>query len=105
MKSTVADPGVVMQMGIRVGMPDAGQINALEALNTRGERSVTCKGAFAAHPENTVPIAMTCFANQGGEPQLIKVGPACESATQHRFASPDFGPVSGEQGRLSHARD
>jgi Asp-tRNA(Asn)/Glu-tRNA(Gln) amidotransferase A subunit family amidase len=33
-----------------VGMPNAGQVNALETLNIRGERSVTCKGAFDAHP-------------------------------------------------------
>ncbi len=38
------------QIGMRVGIPDAGQINALETLNIRGERSVTCKGAFDAHP-------------------------------------------------------
>ena len=37
------------------GMPDAGQLNALETLNIRGERSVTCKGAFDAHP-STGPL-------------------------------------------------
>ena len=42
-------------MGMRVGMPNAGQINALETLNIRGERSVTCKGAFDAHP-STGPL-------------------------------------------------
>ena len=35
---------------MRVGIPNAGQLNALETLNIRGERSVTCKGAFDAHP-------------------------------------------------------
>jgi amidase len=35
---------------MRVGMPDAGQMNALETINIRGERSVTCKGKFDAHP-------------------------------------------------------
>ena len=34
---------------MRVGIPNAGQLNALETLNIRGERSVTCKGAFDAH--------------------------------------------------------
>ena len=38
------------QMGMRVGMSNAGQLNALETLNLRGERSVTCKGAFDLHP-------------------------------------------------------
>jgi amidase len=55
MEPTVSDPSVVTQMGMRVGLPDAGQINALETLNIRGERSVTCKGAFDAHP-STGPL-------------------------------------------------
>ena len=50
MEPTVSDPTVVTQLGMRVGMRDAGQLNALETLNIRGERSVTCKGAFDAHP-------------------------------------------------------
>jgi amidase len=55
MEPTVSDPTVVTQMGMRVGLPNAGQINALETLNIRGERSVTCKGAFDAHP-STGPL-------------------------------------------------
>ena len=50
MEPAVSDPTVMQQQGMRVGMPNAGQINALETLNIRGERSVTCKGAFDAHP-------------------------------------------------------
>jgi Asp-tRNA(Asn)/Glu-tRNA(Gln) amidotransferase A subunit family amidase len=50
MERTVSDPSVTAQMGMRVGIPNAGQLNALETLNIRGERSVTCKGAFDAHP-------------------------------------------------------
>ena len=50
MERTVSDPGVTAQMGMRVGIPNAGQLNALETLNIRGERSATCKGAFDAHP-------------------------------------------------------
>jgi Asp-tRNA(Asn)/Glu-tRNA(Gln) amidotransferase A subunit family amidase len=50
MEQTVSDPTVVTQMGMRVGLPNAGQLNALETLNIRGERSVTCKGKFDAHP-------------------------------------------------------
>ena len=56
MERTVSDPGVTAQMGMRVGIPDAGQLNALETLNIRGERSVTCKGAFDAHP-STGPLS------------------------------------------------
>ena len=55
MEPAVSDPTVVQQQGMRVGMPNAGQINALETLNIRGERSVTCKGAFDAHP-STGPL-------------------------------------------------
>src|SRR5690606_41967950 len=33
MERTVSDPEVFTQMGMRVGIPDAGQINALETLN------------------------------------------------------------------------
>jgi len=50
MESTVSDPTVMQQAGMRVGIPNAGQVNALETLNIRGERSVTCKGSFDAHP-------------------------------------------------------
>lgn len=56
MEPTVSDPSAMAQMGMRVGIPNAGQINALETLNIRGERSVTCKGAFDAHP-STGPLS------------------------------------------------
>jgi Asp-tRNA(Asn)/Glu-tRNA(Gln) amidotransferase A subunit family amidase len=55
METTESDPSVQHQMGMRVGIPDAGQLNALETLNIRGERSVTCKGEFDAHP-STGPL-------------------------------------------------
>ena len=55
MEPTVSDPSVAAQVGMRVGIPNAGQLNALETLNIRGERSVTCKGSFDAHP-STGPL-------------------------------------------------
>ena len=55
MVPTRSDPSVMKQMGMRVGIPNAGQVNALETLNLRGERSITCKGAFDAHP-STGPL-------------------------------------------------
>ena len=55
MERTVSDPNVKAQAGMRVGIPNAGQLNALATLNIRGERSVTCKGAFDAHP-STGPL-------------------------------------------------
>jgi len=35
---------------IRAGVPNAGQLNALEMLNSRGERSVSCKLECDTHP-------------------------------------------------------
>ncbi len=55
MESTASDPSVMMQYGMVTGIPNAGQVNALETINIRGERSVTCKGAFDAHP-STGPL-------------------------------------------------
>ncbi len=50
MITSVSDPKVKLQYGWRVGIPEAGQLNALETLNIRGERSITCKGDFDRAP-------------------------------------------------------
>jgi amidase len=50
MEATASDPSVQQQLGMIVGIPNAGQLNALATLNIRGERSVTCKGDFDRHP-------------------------------------------------------
>lgn len=50
MEPTLSDPDVQEQVGLRVGIPNAGQLNALATLNIRGERSVTCKGDFDRAP-------------------------------------------------------
>src|SRR5271163_3930083 len=50
MEPTASDPSVQQQYGMIVGIPNAGQVNALATLNIRGERSVTCKGEFDRHP-------------------------------------------------------
>jgi amidase len=55
MERTVSNPDAFAQMGMRVGIPNAGQVNALETFNIRGERSQTCLGAFDAHP-STGPL-------------------------------------------------
>ncbi len=55
MEATASDPSVQQQYGMVVGSKDAGQVNALESINIRGERSVTCNGAFDAHP-STGPL-------------------------------------------------
>jgi Asp-tRNA(Asn)/Glu-tRNA(Gln) amidotransferase A subunit family amidase len=59
MESTLSDPSVQQQFGMRVGIPNAGQLNALETLNIRGERSVTCKAKCDAHP-STGALPATC---------------------------------------------
>ena len=50
MEATASDPEVSQQFGMIVGIPDAGQLNALATLNIRGERSVTCRGDYDRHP-------------------------------------------------------
>ena len=49
MEATASDPDVQQQFGMIVGMPNAGQVNALATINIRGERSVTCRGGFDRH--------------------------------------------------------
>ncbi|MGE3332344.1 MAG: amidase family protein [Rhodospirillaceae bacterium] len=55
LEATASDPNVVQQRGMVVGIPEAGQLNALSTLNIRGERSVTCQGAFDAAPGTPLP--------------------------------------------------
>ncbi len=50
MENTASDPGVQQQYGMVAGRKDAGAVNALETLNIRGERSVTCKAACDTAP-------------------------------------------------------
>jgi amidase len=50
MEASAADPSAMQQMGIITGIPNAGQVNALETLNIRGERSITCRGEFDKAP-------------------------------------------------------
>jgi len=50
MITSISDPSVQLQYGWRVGIPGVGQLNALETLNIRGERSITCKGNFDRAP-------------------------------------------------------
>src|SRR5262249_54958363 len=52
MEATASDPGVQQQYGMIVGIPNAGQVNALATLNLRGERSVVCRGDYDRHPSD-----------------------------------------------------
>ena len=61
MEPTISDPAVQAQYGMVVGVPNAGQVNALSTLNLRGERSVTCKAGCDAHP-STGALPANCPA-------------------------------------------
>ncbi len=61
MEPTASDPTVQQQYGMRVGIPNAGQLNALETLNIRGERTVSCKKECDAHP-STGALPASCPA-------------------------------------------
>ncbi|MES2605484.1 MAG: amidase family protein, partial [Pseudomonadota bacterium] len=50
MEPTISDPSIQQQFGMRVGIPHAGQLNALETINKRGERSLSCKAECDADP-------------------------------------------------------
>ncbi len=52
MEPTASDPAVQQQYGMTIGIPNAGQLNALGTLNIRGERSVTCKGDRDRRPSD-----------------------------------------------------
>lgn len=55
MEPTMSDPTVQQQYGMVAGIPNAGQVSALDTINIRGERSVTCKGKYDAAP-STGPL-------------------------------------------------
>lgn len=55
MEPTMSDSFAYQQYGMVVGIPNVRQVNALESLNIRGERSVTCKGKFDAPPGKSLP--------------------------------------------------
>jgi amidase len=69
METTSSDPTVYQQYGMVTGIPNAGQVNALNTLNIRGERSVSCKAECDAAPSSgplpaSCPKACDAFRNQ-----------------------------------------
>ena len=78
MEPTISDPSVMQQFGMVVGIPNAKQVNALEVLNLRGERSVSCKKecdvATGALPASC-PAACDAFRNQ---PDAVEVAAALD---------------------------
>jgi Asp-tRNA(Asn)/Glu-tRNA(Gln) amidotransferase A subunit family amidase len=65
------------------------------ALNSEGKDyiSVIPPATAPSRLPHPLPISLTFFSGQGEESTLIRVGTAYESATQHRFAPPRFGPL------------
>ncbi len=55
MEQTRSDPQAQQQYGMVVGIPDAGQVNALSTLNLRGERSLTCNAKCDTAPGGALP--------------------------------------------------
>ncbi|XOV89087.1 MAG: amidase family protein [Pseudomonadota bacterium] len=77
MEPTISDPEVYQQFGMRVGIPKAGQLNALEMLNIRGERTVSCKAECDAHPSTGAlpahcPVECDDFHKQPDALELAK---------------------------------
>jgi Asp-tRNA(Asn)/Glu-tRNA(Gln) amidotransferase A subunit family amidase len=85
MEPTASDPSVQQQYGMIVGIPNAGQLNALATLNIRGERSVTCRGDYDRHP------------SQGPLPKGAP--PVCENFRHHPDALEQAAELDAKYGR------
>lgn len=92
MAPSVSDPSVQLQVGWRVGIPEAGQLNALETLNVRGERSITCKGDFDRAPSaGPLPVGAPAVCEE-----FRKLPDALERAAeldQQYGQNPDLGQM------------
>jgi len=78
MEPTSSDPTVRQQYGMIVGVPNAGQLRALNTINVRGERSVSCKGAFDKAPSaGPLPAGAPAACNE-----LRKLPDALERAAE-----------------------
>ncbi len=79
MEPTASDPTVKQQYGMVAGIPNAGQVNALEVLNIRGERSVTCKGKFDAPPGTPLPAGAPAACEKfRQQPDALEVAAALD---------------------------
>ncbi|WP_157622754.1 hypothetical protein [Solimonas soli] len=80
MQATTSDPTVPQQYGMVAGIPNAGQVNALEVLNIRGERSVTCKGKFDAPPGQPLPAGAPAVCEEfRKQPDAIETAAAMDA--------------------------
>ena len=92
MEPTASDPSVEQQFGMISGMPNAGQINALETINIRGERSVTCKAECDMHPSSgALPASCPAICEEfRRQPDALER--AAELDAQYG-RNPDFGQL------------
>jgi Asp-tRNA(Asn)/Glu-tRNA(Gln) amidotransferase A subunit family amidase len=77
MEPLISDPTIQQQFGMRVGIPNAGQLNALEVVNVRGERSMSCKAECDADPSTGAlpahcPAACDAFREQPDAIELAR---------------------------------
>ncbi len=85
MEPMASDKTVQQQFGMLVGVPNVGQLGAMNTLNIRGERSVTCKGTLDAHP-STGPLP-------------ADAPPACEAFRQQPDALEYAATLDAKYGR------
>ncbi|MES2605037.1 MAG: hypothetical protein V4603_08870, partial [Pseudomonadota bacterium] len=65
MAPTASNPDVQQQFGMRAGIANAGQLNALETINIRGERSQSCQAECDLAPY-AGPLPAHCSASCEG---------------------------------------
>ena len=74
-----------MQYGMVAGIPNAGQVNALETLNIRGERSVTCKASSMRRPELPSPGAPAECEKFRQQPDALETAAAYDQKYGRNF--------------------
>jgi amidase len=92
MESTATDPNVQQQYGFVTGIPNVHQLNALETINIRGERSQVCKGAFDAHP-STGPLPPDAPAACEAFRQMPDALERAKELDAKYGSKPDFGAL------------
>ena len=116
MEPTASDPDVQQQYGMTIGIPNAGQLNAIATLNIRGQRSVTCKGdrdkksgrpfdapavcaEFAEQPD-ALEQAAALDAKYGRNPDLVNLPMYCIPFTfKDSFDTKDMRSTTGADAR------
>ena len=99
MEPTASDSSVEQQFGMISGIPNAGQLNALETINIRGERSVTCNAGCDLHPSSgslagIVPRRLRTISTATGRPGTsCRIGCAIRQESGPRSNCPSTAPL------------